>query len=80
MLKVITDKSKYRNVFGTLEYSIGEFFVTHHRSCDRKYVIMKRYPWMISDAVLKDCFLSAPEFETWIQACLWLNKNVNELL
>ena len=69
----------YRNVFGELEYKIGAFFVTHKKS--GTYRIKKKEPWYVTNACFADNpWWDTPEFDSFIQACIWLKAHHTELL
>ena len=74
---------KYRNVFGELEYTLGDFFVLHRTGSTGKYVILKREPWYVTDAWIVYFDIIAdktPEFDSFIQAVRYLKENINDLV
>lgn len=79
--------SKYKNVFGRLEYSIEKdgnvFSVTHKRDCDRPYTIqvtrcLSGGGCVCSDAIMLP-FWDAPCFSSFVHAVAFLKKNISEL-
>ena len=72
---------KYRNVFGELEYELGDFFVPHRTGNTGQYRILKHEPWYVTDARYADAFWdTVPPFDSWIQAVRYLKENVGKLL
>lgn len=72
---------KHRNVFGELEFEIGDFFVPHRTGSTGKYAILKHMPYYVTDAVWADLpWDEVPKFDSWIQAVRFLKKNVDWLL
>lgn len=74
---------KYRNVFGELEYTLGDFFVLHRTGNTGKYAILKREPWKVTDAWLSIdgiLFDRTPRFDSFIQAVRYLKENINDLV
>lgn len=79
--------SKYKNVFGRLEYSIEKggnvFSVTHKRDFDRPYTIqVTRFfsggGCVCSDAVMLPLW-DVPYFSSFVRAVAFLKKNISEL-
>lgn len=76
-------QNKYKDVFGELEFSMGNYFVPHKVGGTGKYVILKREPWYVTDAyvVICDTWVEhAPLFDSWIQAIRYLKENFEKLL
>lgn len=72
---------KYKNVFGELEYKLGDFFVPHRTGCTGQYRILKHMPWYVTDAVFANNIWDAvPPFDSWIQAVRFLKENYKDLL
>ena len=72
---------KYKNIFGELEYELGNFFVPHRTGCTGQYRILKRETWYVTDAVFADEFWNTvPPFNSWIQAVRFLKENYKDLL
>ena len=74
---------KYRNVFGELEYELGDFFVLHRTGSTGKYVILKREPWKVTDAWISSdgiLFDRTPLFDSFIQAVRFLKENIKDLV
>lgn len=71
----------YRNVFGDLEFELGNFFVPH-RAVNGKYSILKHEPWYVTDARLADLPFDneVPPFDSWIQAVRFLKNNYDLLI
>lgn len=74
---------KHHNVFGELEFELGEFFVPHRTGCGGQYAILKHEPWYVTDAYIvidntlcEHCQL----FDSWIQAIRFLKENYKDLL
>ena len=75
--------TKYKDVFGELEFSKGDFFVPHRVGGTGKYAILKREPWYVTDACIMICdswFERTPLFDSWIQAVRYLKENFENLL
>lgn len=72
---------EYRNVFGELEYELGDFFVEHHTYGDGKYRILKHEPWYVTDAyqTYLDFMWPIPKFDSWIKAVRFLKENIKDL-
>lgn len=73
----------YRNVFGELEFNLGDFFVPHRTGGTGKYTILKHEPWYVTDAYIIICDTWAehcPLFDSWIQAVRFLKENHRDLL
>lgn len=74
---------KYKNVFGELEYELGNFFVPHRTGCTGQYRILKHEPWYVTDACIvigKNFWETIPPFDNWIQAVRFLKENYKDLL
>jgi len=72
---------KYKNVFGELEFELGNFFVPHRTGCTGQYRILKHEPWYVTDARFADEFWdTVPPFNSWIQAVKFLKENYKDLL
>lgn len=69
----------FRNIFGNLEYRIGDFFVENHKDRKCPFIIHKEEAWYITDAIMKD-FLGIGQFDSFIQAAIWLKNNHAELI
>ena len=82
---------KYRNVFGDLEYELGDFFVLNRKDGTGKYAVSKRESscigrsfWIVDDPMWCPGGVAfgdrPPRFDSFIQAVSWLKANVNDLL
>ena len=74
---------KYKNVFGELEFELGNFFVPHRTGGTGKYAILKHEPWYVTDAyiVIADMWYEhCPLFDSWIQVVRFLKENYKDLL
>ena len=77
---------KYKNVFGELEFNLGNFFVPHRTGGTGKYVILKHEPWYVTDAMITHdehgayFWETIPPFDSWIQAIRFLKENYKDLL
>ena len=75
---------KYRNVFGDLEYELGDFFVLNRKGGTGKYAVLKRGFWTVTDPMWCPGGVAfgdrPPLFDSFIQAVRWLKENVNDLL
>ena len=73
--------NNHRNVFGELEFELGDFFVPHRTGCTGKYAILKHEPWYVTDARWAELpWDELPRFDSWIQAVNFLKKNIKDLL
>lgn len=73
--------NKYKNVFGELEFELGDYFVPHRTGCTNKYRILKHEPWYVTEARWAELpWDSLPTFDSWIQAVRFLKENVEYLL
>lgn len=71
----------HKNVFGELEFELGNFFVPHRTGGTGKYAILKHEPWYVTDAVFADnIWEKVPLFDSWIQAVRFLKENYKDLL
>lgn len=71
----------HRNVFGELEFELGDFFVPHRVGNTGQYRILKHMPWCVTDAVFADMpWDNVPPFDSWIQAVRFLKEHIDELL
>ncbi len=75
----------YRNVFGDLEYELGDYFVPHRTGGTGKYCILKHEPWRVTDAYIvidsyNNWWEKTPLFDSWIQAVKFLKENIGDLL
>ena len=76
-------RNKYRDVFGELEFSIGEFFVPHRTGGTGKYTILKREPWRVTAPVIMgehNLWDDVPVFDSFIQAVRFLKEHYTELV
>lgn len=72
---------KYKNVFGELEYTLGNFFIPHRTGCTGQYRILKHDPWYVTDARYADnIWETVQPFDSWIQAVRYLKEHVEELI
>ena len=70
-----------RNVFGDLEFEIGNFFVPHRPGATGKYHILKHERWYVTNASFAEIpWDDVPPFDSFIQACIWLKAHYTELL
>lgn len=70
-----------RNVFGKIEPRIGKYFVS--KNSKGKYEILKKEPYMVTNAVLNDSVLMWQDiepFDSLVKAYAWLKENVENLL
>lgn len=68
---------------GNLEmiYRLNDYSVSNHKDKNKSFKISKHYPWYTTDAMFGDVFGTyAPEFDSFIQACIWLKEHHTELL
>ncbi len=75
--------NKYRNVFGEIEYTLGNFFVPHRVGCDGRYAILKREAWSVTDAyqIFDNIIMEQMmPFDSFIQAVRFLKENVENLI
>lgn len=72
----------YKNVFGELEFELGNFFVPHRTGKTGKYSILKHEPWYVTNAciVCGSFWETVQPFDSWIQAVRFLKKNYKDLL
>ena len=74
---------KYKNVFGELEYELGNFFVPHRTGGTGLYCILKHEPWKVVDAIWWPDDIpfgdKTPLFDSWIQAIRFLKENYKDL-
>ena len=75
---------KYKDAFGQMEYTLGDFFVMHRTGSTGKYSILKREPWKVTDPMwIEDDDLpfwdKPPLFDSFIQAVRWLKEHISEL-
>ena len=74
--------SRWRNVFGDLEFELGAFFVPH-RAVNGKYSILKHEPWYVTNASIiygEGFWETVQPFDSWIQAVRFLKENYNNLI
>lgn len=72
---------KHRDWLGRPTFKVGCYEVTWHKDRKRPFTILKREDWYTTRAVFADMFSDyAPQFESFIQACIWLKKHHTELL
>lgn len=75
---------KYRNVFGELEYELGDFFVPHRTGRTGQYCILKHAPCYVTDAyiILEEGLFceQVPPFDSFIQAVRFLKENIKNLV
>ena len=73
---------KCKNVFGELEFELGNFFVPHRTGGTGKYCILKHESWYVTDARFADMpfYNEVPPFDSWIQAVRFLKENYKDLL
>ena len=66
---------------GNLEmiYRLNDYSVSNHKDKNKSFKISKHYPWYTTDACFAN-WLSIPEFDSFIQACIWLKEHHTELL
>ena len=72
-----------KNIFGELEYELGDFFVPHRKGGTGKYCILKHEPWFVTDAYIVTAGIlvdRCPLFDSWIQAVRYLKENYRDLL
>ena len=71
-----------KNVFGDIEYRLGEFFVPYRKGGTGKYVILKREPGKVVDPMwIPDGYwYNVPKFDSFIRAVRWLKENINDLV
>lgn len=72
---------KYRDVFGNLEYELGDFFVPHRTGNTGQYRILKHEPWYVTDARYNyNLWDTVPPFDSFIQAVRYLKENIGNLM
>ncbi len=72
-----------RNMFGELEFELGDYFIPHRTGCTGQYKILKHEPWRVTTAmIVYDGILveETPNFDSWIQAIRFLKENIEDLL
>ena len=76
-----------KNVFGEIEYVIGDFFIPHRKGCTGQYAILKREAWsvvdpiwVIDDSVVNFCWFNPPTFDSFIRTVAWLKEHYEELI
>lgn len=70
-----------RDWLGRPEFKIGLYEVHWHKDLNRPFRIIKREAWYTTYAMFGDVFGTyAPEFDSFIQACIWLKEHHTELL
>ena len=70
-----------RNVFGKIEPRIEEYFI--QKNSKGKYEILKKEPYLVTNAVLNDSVLmwkNIEPFDSMVKAYAWLKANVENLL
>lgn len=75
--------NRYKDVFGELQFELGNYFVPHRTGCTGQYAILKREPWYVTDAyiVYEGILIErCPRFDSWIQAIRFLKENIEDLL
>ena len=74
---------EYKDVFGELQFELGNYFVPHRTGCTGQYAILKREAWYVTDAyiVYEGILIErCPRFDSWIQAIRFLKENIEDLL
>ena len=76
-----------RNVFGDIEYTMGQFFVPHRKGYTGQYAILKRDGWfvtdpiwLIEDSIVSPVWFNPPTFDSYIRAVAWLKEHIEELI
>lgn len=70
-----------RDWLGRPEFKIGPYEVSWHKDLSKPFYVIRREAWYRTAAVFADNpWESAPTFDSFIKACIWLKKHHTELL
>lgn len=71
----------HRDWLGRPVFELGQYEVSWHKDLSQPFYVIKREAWYRTAAVFADIpWDSAPTFDSFIKACIWLKKHHKELL